>query len=151
MPDLCVGLKSVSTRRHQRSQARRDEEINRAVDSSLAACQEHAHEATHFLLVSSVQYELARDRDTRDGGLERFQAIHKEIDGLIRIGRWEGLIDFVRGLDSPFDIGITDSLAEFEAQLRGYWARFNGFGVGIAFDMVWLSEPRIYYFLLWKD
>jgi hypothetical protein len=117
----------------------------------MAEFQEHAHQARHFLVVSSVQPELAREHDPRDTSLDAFRASHDRIESLIRDRQWEPLHEFVSGLSVQTDIFISDSRSDVETALGELWQRFSGFGVAIASSVVWISEPRIYYLLLWKD
>lgn len=141
----------VSTRRHQRSEARREQVVAGLVKSCMAEFQQHAHEARHFLVVSSVQPELARERDSRDTSLDAFRASHDRIESLIRDRQWEALHEFVSTLPAQTDIFIFEGRSDVETSLGELWQRFSGFGVAVASSVVWLAEPRIYYLLLWKD
>jgi Lhr-like helicase len=117
----------------------------------MAEFQEHAHEVRHFLIVSSVQPELARARDSRDTSLDAFRATHDRIESMIRDRQWQALREFVSGLPEQTDILISDTRSDAEVALGELWQRFSGFGVAVASSVVWLAEPQIYYLLLWKD
>jgi hypothetical protein len=117
----------------------------------MAEFQEHAHEVRHFLVVSSVQPELARERDSRDTSLDAFRASHDRIESLIRDRQWQALREFVSGLPEQTDVFIADTRSDVETALGELWQRFSGFGVAVASSVVWLAEPQIYYLLLWKD
>lgn len=141
----------MSTRRHQRSEARREQTIVSSVAAYMAEFQEHAHEAKHYLVVSSVHPELAVERDSRDTSITEFRVTHARIEGFIRTRQWQSLREFVAELRRQSDIFIADSQASLESGLRDYEQRFSAFGVGVAYSVVWLAEPKIYYLLLWKD
>ena len=141
----------MSTRRHQRSAARREQVVGELVASCMAEFEEHAHEARHFLVVSSVQPELARERDARDTSLDTFRASHDRVESLIRDRQWQALREFVSGLPEQTGIFIADTRSDAEVALGELWQRFSGFGVAVASSVVWLAEPQIYYLLLWKD
>ena len=141
----------MSTRRHQKSEVRREQFVAGLVASCMAEFQEHSHEVRHFLVVSSVQPELASERDSRDTSLDAFRASHDRIEILIREHQWQTLREFVSGLPEQTDVFIADTRSDVEAALGELWQRFSGFGVAVASSVVWLAEPQIYYLLLWKD
>ena len=141
----------MSTRRHQKSEARREEVVAGLVASCTAEFQEHAHEVRHFLVVSSVQPELAKERDSRGTALDAFRETHDRIESLIRDRQWLALREFVSGLPEHSDVFIADTRSDVEAALGEFWQQFSGFGVAVASSVVWLAEPQIYYLLLWKD
>lgn len=120
------------------------------VASCMAEFRQHAQEARHFLIVSSVQPELASERDSHDSSLEKFQRAHDQIERSIRDGEWKTLREFVTKLSYP-DIFMTDSPGSTEIAIRELWQRYSGFGVTVASNVVWLAEPKIYYLMLWKD
>jgi hypothetical protein len=103
------------------------------------------------LVVSTVQPELARERDSRDTSLDAFRTKHDHIKSLIRGQQWQALREFVSGVPEQTDIFIADTQSEVERALGELWQRFSGFGVAVASSVVWLAEPRIYYLLLWRD
>lgn len=141
----------MSTRRHQKSEERRAQIIARSVASCMAEFQEHAHEVCHFLVVSSVQPELARKRDAKDASLNVFRASQDRIDSLIRGSQWQELREFVAGLPEQNDIIIAENRSVVEASLGKLWQQFSGFGVVVASSVAWIAEPRIYYLSLWRD
>ena len=141
----------MSTRRHQKSEARREQAVAGLVASCMAEFQEHEHEVRHFLVVSSVQPELARARDQRDASLDAFRVVHDRIESLIRDRQWQALREFVSGLPPQTDVFMTATRSDVETALGELWLQFSGFGVAVASSVVWLAEPQLYYLLLWKD
>lgn len=141
----------MSTRRHQKSDARREKVIAGLVTSCMAEFQEHAHEARHFLVVCSIESELARERDSRDASLDVFRGVSERIESLIRDRQWPALHEFVSGLTAQPGVALVNTPEEVESALENLWRRFSGFSVGISSSVVWLAEPRIYYLLLWRD
>jgi hypothetical protein len=141
----------VSTRRHKKSQARFEQIAVGTVTVFMKEFREHADEARHFLVVSSVHAKLELERDSGDKSLANFQASHNRIEGFIRNKEWQGLCEFVAGFNQQSDIFLANSVTSLEARLLDYHHRFAGFGVGIAYSVAWLAEPKIYYLLLWKD
>ncbi len=153
LPSLTLRVRHhrVSTRRHQKSEARHEQLVAGLVASCMADFQEHAHEARHFLVVSSVQADLARERDFRDTALDAFRETHDRIESLIRDHQWPALREFVSGLPEHSDVFIADTRSDVETALGELWQRFSGFGVAVSSSVVWLAEPQVYYLLLWKD
>jgi hypothetical protein len=141
----------MSTRRKAKSKNRRDKIADNLVTTFMKGFREHAAEARFFLLVSSLQYELARNRNPRDTSLEKFRAAQKDLEQMLQSKEWEVAVKFIRELNGTLDIYIENSEAAIESRLTSYWEQLSGFGVGVASDTVWIPEPRMYYLLVWED